>query len=81
MTREEDVLAFLDSFRKPEESDRLHKWIGTYNLYKTHLMRFFKWLYYHDIEPSKRPRLPIIENIPKLKRKETSIYKPTDLWL
>lgn len=30
----EDVLAFLNSFRKSEVSDPLHKWIGTYNLYR-----------------------------------------------
>jgi hypothetical protein len=32
----ENVLAFLNSFRKPEASDSLHKWIGTYNLYRIH---------------------------------------------
>jgi integrase len=80
MTREEDILAFLDSFRKPEASDPLHKWIGTYNLFRIYLMRFFKWLYYADIEPDKRPKPSVIENIPQLKRKEQSIYKPTDLW-
>ena len=32
-----DILSFLDSFRKPEEVDSLHKWIGTYNLYRIHL--------------------------------------------
>lgn len=74
----EDILAFLDSFRKPEVSDPLHKWIGTYNLYRVHLLRFFKWLHHPDIEPNKRPRN--IENIPQLKRKEKSIYKPTDMW-
>lgn len=72
------VLAFLDSFRKSEISDPLHKWIGTYNLYRVHLLRFFKWLLHPDMEPNKRPR--IIENIPQLKRKEKSVYKPTDLW-
>ncbi len=45
-----------------------------------HLLRFFKWLYYPDIEPDKRPKPDVIENIPQLKRKEKSIYKPTDLW-
>jgi hypothetical protein len=70
----EDVLAFLDSFRKPESSDPLHKWIGTYNLYRVHLLRFFKWLHSPDIEQIKRPNY--IENIPQLKRKEKSIYKP-----
>ena len=39
----ENILLFLDSFRKPEASDPLHKWIGTYNLYRIHLIRFFKW--------------------------------------
>ena len=29
----DDILSYLDSFRKPEASDPLHKWIGTYNLY------------------------------------------------
>jgi integrase len=73
-----DVIAFLDSFRKPEASDPLHKWIGTYNLYRIHLLRFFKWLHSPDIEPDKRPS--VIENISQLPRKEKAIYKPTDLW-
>ncbi|MFL6321737.1 MAG: hypothetical protein ACJ72Q_14820, partial [Nitrososphaeraceae archaeon] len=79
MTRQ-DIIAFLDSFRKPDSSDPLHKWIGTYNTYRMHLLRFFKWLYYPDIERSKRPRPEVVDNIPQLKRKEQSIYKPTDLW-
>ena len=32
------------------------------------------------MEPSKRPKPHIIENISLLKRKEQSIYKPSDLW-
>ena len=79
MTREQ-ILDFLDNFRKPEASDPLHKWIGTYNIYRMHVVRFFKWLYYPDIEPQKRPKPSVIENIPQLKRKEISIYKPSDLW-
>jgi integrase len=58
----------------------MHKWIGTYNIYRIYLLRFFKWLYYPDIEPSKRPKPSVIENIAQLKRKEKSIYKPSDLW-
>jgi hypothetical protein len=58
----------------------MHKWIGTYNLFRTYLMRFFKWLYYSDIEKDKRGKPAVIENIPQLKRKEESIYKPSDLW-
>jgi len=79
MTRK-DLLSFLDSYRKAENVDPLHKWIGTYNLFRMQLMRFFKWLYYPDVEQKKRLKPPVIENIPQLKRKEKSIYKPTDLW-
>jgi hypothetical protein len=51
-----DVLEFLDSFCKTETQDPLHKWIGTYNTFRMHLVRFFKWLYSPDIELSKRQK-------------------------
>jgi hypothetical protein len=57
MTRQ-DILDFLDRLRKPEDSDPLHKWIGSYNLTNTVLLRFFKWLYYPDISPSKKRPIP-----------------------
>jgi hypothetical protein len=79
MTRE-DVLSFLDSHRKAENVDPLHKWIGTYNLYRVLLCHFFKWLYFPNIEADKRPKPSVIENIPRLKRKEQSIYKSSHLW-
>jgi hypothetical protein len=75
-----DILAFLDNLRKSEIADPLHRWIGTYNLYRVHLIRFFKWLYSPDLEPDKRPKPPVVENLQQLKRKEKSIYKPTDMW-
>jgi integrase len=75
-----DILAFLDTLRKPEASDPLHKWIGTYNLYIPIITPFFRWLYYPELESKKRPKPSCVENIPKLKRKEQSIYKPADLW-
>jgi integrase len=79
LTRD-DVMQFLDSLRKTEESDPLHKWIGTYNIYRVLLIRFFKWLYYPDTEQKKGPKPGVIENISQLKRREQSIYKPSDLW-
>lgn len=36
----EDLLQYLDSFRKSEALDPLHKWIGSYNLYRTLLILF-----------------------------------------
>jgi len=76
----DDLLSFLNSFRKSEPLDPLHKWIGTYNIYIIVTSRFFKWLYYPDLPPNERQKPPVIENIKRLHRKETSIYKPTDLW-
>jgi integrase/recombinase XerD len=76
----EDLLSFLGSYRRTEDVDPLHKWIGTYNTYRTQLMRFFKWLYSPYIEYKQRPKPPVIQNIHQLKRKEKSVYKPTDLW-
>jgi integrase/recombinase XerD len=79
MTRQ-DVIDFLERLRKPEALDHLHQWVGTYGNYRIILLRFFKWLYCPDIESSKRPKPAVMENIPQIKRKEISIYKPTDMW-
>ena len=43
--KREDTIFFLDSLRRADKDDPMHKWIGTYNLYLTVLTRFFKWLY------------------------------------
>lgn len=82
-----DVLHYLDRCRKPEDQDPLHKWIGSYNIKRIILIRFFKWLYYPLCNPQKRKELSAAESkpecimdIPKLKRKEVSCYKPSDLW-
>lgn len=65
-----DILSYLDSLRKSEDVDSLHKWKGTYNLRLIHIGKFFKYL--------KRPE--VMDGIYKQKRKEQSIYKPSDLW-
>jgi hypothetical protein len=76
----EDIIAFLDRIRKPESVDPLHKWIGTYNTYNIIITKFFKWLYYPGIEQNKRKKPPVIYDIPKLTRKEKSVYRPSELW-
>jgi integrase len=76
----EDVLSFLNKFRKTEDKDPLHKWIGTYNLKHEILRQFFTWLNDQNTERNYRSKPKIMENIAKFKRKEVSIYKPTDLW-
>jgi hypothetical protein len=76
----EDVLSFLDKFRKTEDKDPLHKWIGTYNLKREILRQFFTWLNDPFTERSRRSRPKIMENIPQFKRKKISIYKASNLW-
>ena len=87
MTRD-DVLCYLDKCRKPENEDPLHKWIGSYDTKLIVLSRFFKWLCYPDVyDPKRRNELSKSEGKPdcimgisRLKRKEVSCYKPSDLW-
>jgi hypothetical protein len=84
----DDVLSYLDSNRKLENDDPLHKWIGSYNSKRMMLIRFFKWPCYQNVDSSKmrselsaEERKPeCIIGIPQLKRKEISCYKPSDLW-
>jgi integrase len=78
MTKEDNV-AFLNSLRKSDADDPLHSWISTYNTYLVILLKFFKWLYHPDMPAKQRPK-PLLVEIPSLRRKEQSIYKPTDLW-
>jgi integrase len=85
---QEDLLCYLDRCRKPENKDPLHKWIGSYNTKLMALSRFFKWLYYPNVDdPKRRSELSSLERKPdcimgikQLKRKEVSCYKPSDLW-
>jgi integrase/recombinase XerD len=69
MTRQH-VADYLNSFKKSEARDPQHKWIGSHNLYVIHIRKLFTWL--------KRPEC--IEGITTYRRKEVSIYKPSDLW-
>ena len=73
----EEILSYLNSLRK---TDKMHSWIGTYNLHLVILIRFFKWLYNPNLEVKQRLKPEVVQNIPQLKRKEVSIYKPSDLW-
>jgi integrase/recombinase XerD len=75
-----DIISYLDSSRKSEAVDPQHQWVGTYNLRRTLFLKFFKWLSYPTKEANKRPTPQVMRNIPRLKRKEESIYKPDDLW-
>lgn len=76
----DDLLSFLNSLRKSETQDPSHKWIGTYNHCLIIISTFFKWLYNPQVGPKDRQKPDVLLNIKQLKRKETSSYKPTDMW-
>src|SRR5581483_11950226 len=61
----EDVLSFLDKFRKSEDRDPLHKWIGTFNLKREILRQFFTWLNDPNTNRNHRSKPRIMENIPQ----------------
>ena len=64
MTRD-DILLYLDRNRKLENDDPLHKWIGSYNVKRNILSKFFKWLYYPNVDSSKRSELSAQERKPE----------------
>lgn len=52
----EDILSYLESLRKSDASDKMHKWVSTYNQRVITFLRFFKWLYAPNTEASKREK-------------------------
>jgi integrase/recombinase XerD len=79
-----DIISFLDIYRKSETVDPLHKWINTYNIRLNTIYKFFRWLYNSKYDGSARATtstIPlIISGIRRLRRKEKSSYQAKDLW-
>jgi integrase/recombinase XerD len=88
MASRDNIASFLDGCRKSEKDDPMHKWVSTYNIKREVLIRFFKWLCFPNVsDPKARDKLSAankepkcIQDIPKLKIKELSSYKPSDMW-
>jgi integrase len=80
MTKE-DIFSYLNRFRKSEEIDPNHRWIGTWNNRHIVLLKFFRWLHDQDNPDIKNRKYPdCMQGIKRLRRKEVSRYKPSDLW-
>lgn len=75
---EQDIVAFLDKYRKSDADDPMHQWKGTHNSLLTYFISFFKWLYYPNEKV--RPKPDVVNKIGRKKRLEPSIYGPHDLW-
>jgi integrase len=76
-----DILSYLNSLRKSNTIDPIHRSIGTYNDRQMVYMKFFRW-FYNNNEPDHRKRItpPCMSGIKMLPRKEKSPYKPEDIW-
>jgi len=75
-----DIVTFLDSYRKSETVDPLHRWVGTYNIRLMIIYKFFRWLNslnhnkLAEMTTTERIVPPIVKGVKKLKRKEKSSY-------
>jgi integrase/recombinase XerD len=76
----DDVIMYLNSLHKSESEDPQHRFKGTYNYRLVCFIRFFKWLYSPDNSPDTRATPAVMQNIPRLRRKEITTIKPSDLW-
>ena len=76
----QDILLFLSNLKKPEDKNKRRKWIGTYNLFSTHIRQFFKWFYYPDVGPKRRQTPAIVDDLPK-PGKPGRTYRPIDMWM
>jgi integrase/recombinase XerD len=56
----DDILLYFDGLKKSEDADPKHKWKGTWNMLRIIIPRFFKWYYYPNLPPDKRPKSDII---------------------
>ena len=53
-----DIMQYLNSLKKTDHEDPLHKCIGTYNSRQMILLKFFRWLYNPDEPDHKRRIIP-----------------------
>jgi integrase len=77
---QEDIFSYLDTLRRTETEDPLHRWIGTYNISVIKIISFFKWLYQPDVHSDNRHLPEFLSNLKCIKRKERSTISPKDLW-
>ena len=56
-----DIVTFLDSYRKSESVDPLHRWVATYNIRLMVIYKFFRWL--HNLNHDKLTEITTTERI------------------
>lgn len=77
----DDIITFLQSKHKSIESDPDQSWIRSNNLRVACYSKFFKWLYFPDIDRKKLKEKPeVIRDLPLIKPPNKTPVKSTDLW-
>ena len=72
-----DILSYLNKYRKTEDEDPTHRWIGTWNNRHMILLKFFRWLFDFDNPNIKnRKTSQCMLGVKRLTRKEVSRYRP-----
>jgi hypothetical protein len=76
-----DVLAYLNSLRKPISDDPTQRWISTFNGRQMILLKFFKQLTESD-EPDNKKRIvpPCMAGVKQLPQKDKNSYMLDNLW-
>ncbi len=80
----DDVMMFLQSYRKTPAADPKERWVNTVNRKTITCLKFFKWLYYPklDREQRKKKKKPdVVKDLPLYRKKEKTSIEATDLWL
>ena len=77
---QEDIFSYLDTIRKTENEDPLHKWVGTYNISIIKILSFFRWLYQPLLHSNDRSTPEFLNNLRCIKRKEKTTLSAKDLW-
>ena len=71
--------SYLDTIRKTENEDPLHKWIGTYNISVIKIISFFRWFYQPTLHSNDRSTPEFLNNLRCIKRKEKTTFSAKDV--
>lgn len=74
------VDTYLQRIRRSKDVDPDEKWISTHNHRAMSYLKFFKWLYFPNVDPEQRKKPAVVSNIVFYKRKAKTNIRPEDLW-
>jgi hypothetical protein len=80
--KRDDIMAYLQSYRRTDEADPKEAWINTYNRKVISISKFYKWLVLPEMKYDNRKsaRADIVADIPLFTRREKTSVQAKDLW-